>query len=493
MAGFLFLAVLIGWAYWPSLAHGPRGDQLNYLAEMSSRQGFTETVFGSFDLNRTRSFGPGDELAFRPVFYFVLGLEKYFFGYDFTGWQFIGLLAHLFACGALYALLCRIRGGLFAFLGMGLFALAPVNIEAVVWHHITPYLLFAGCVLMALRGLYAAEHDEAKVNFHTAAAVGWMLPAVFLYETGVWYALCMGVFLWSRGRRAGAYALGGLIMFYAVANVADLFFRHVDAALQAGQVAGHASFGPTFANAALLGKWFISALFFLAPSDLVLISRTMVSPELLGWAWPWGSSFNFAIGLGIAVLIAMIVLLAQNLLRKGMGKDKAFLALCLAMAAGYLAVIEVGRINVLGVFGMRVGLYYAYNFLVLVFVVAALLSPGISMKLKMPEKVVKALGVGVIVLMIAVHVSMVRRVTVQMARDNHVPRTFLGTLDRYVKAHAKEPGFSFYAGPECPGNYTPDWVSRRGDPPGRLYTLAEALYPLQFTRDNPKYVIKFEH
>ena len=155
-AGAVLLAVLIAAVYWPSLYHVARGDQINYLAELSSRHGFVQTVLGTLDINRTRVFGAGDEIAFRPVLFFILGLQKYLFGYAFMGWQAVALMAHLFVCGALYALLCRIRGGLFALLATGMFALAPVNIEAVTWHHITPYLLFAGCVLMALRGLHAA-------------------------------------------------------------------------------------------------------------------------------------------------------------------------------------------------------------------------------------------------------------------------------------------------------------------------------------------------
>lgn len=491
-AGFLCLAVLVVLAYGPSLWHGPRGDQINYLAELAARRGFLDTVLGTFDLNRTRAFGAGDELAFRPVLYIILGLQKYLFGYGFMAWQAVGLAAHLLTCGALYALLYRIRGGLFAFLGTGLFAFAVVNIEAVVWHHITPYLVFAGCVLMALRALYIMEHDAVKARAQAFAALGWMVPAVFLYETGVWYALCMGVFLWWRGQRVAGMAAGALIVLYAGLNLADLLWRHADAMLQVGEIAGKGGFLLTLGNAVLLGKWFLSAFYFLASADLSPVSRMMVRPELLSWPWPWGQPFSLPLLSGLVLLAVTGMFLVWRAAAGVWRKDSVLLVLGLAMAAGYLLVIAAGRINVLGVFGMRVGLYYAYNFLVLAFVAAALVAGKAAVWRGVWGRPLKFFGAGIILLVILFNALTVHKVVAQMARDHHVNLVFLQALDRFVKAHAQEPGFSFYATAACPGNYTADWVSRRGDPAGRTYTVAEALYPLQFKRDHPKYVIKSE-
>ena len=480
-AGYAVLAVLIVVMYAPSLYHVARGDQINYLAELSSRHGFGETVFGTFDLNRTRLFGAGDELAFRPVLYVILGLEKYLFGYHFMAWQAFGILAHLVVCAALYTLLCRIRGGMFAVLGTGLFATAVINIEAVTWHHITPYLLFAGCVLMALRHLYMVQEEASGKDVQAWAALAWMVPAVFLYETGVWYAVCMAVFLNFHARRRVAAGMMALVVLYMGLNAADLFWRHAGAALQARQVLDHGSLMLTLGHAALLGKWFLSAFFFLAPQDLAFVSRTMVRPELVGWMWPWGQPLTLVLVVGIITLVTVIVMLARR------GTCGGFLLLCLAMAAGYLGVIALGRINVLGEFGLRVGLYYAYNFLLLAMVVAALMSSG-----EWPL-LVKGVGACILAGVIVFNGVMTHQVTAQMAREHTNNRMFLEALDRYVNAHEQESGFSFYVGPEYPGNYVADWVSRRGDVQGRLYTVAEALYPSKFTRDRPKYVIKFTH
>jgi hypothetical protein len=196
-------------------------------------------------------------------------------------------------------------------------------------------------------------------------------------------------------------------------------------------------------------------------------------------------------GMGVAALLAALLVLAKNLVR-GSGKNVAMLVLCLAMIAGYLAVIAAGRINIQGEFGLRVGLYYPYNFLTLLLVAFALLSSDQAAASKMPDKLVKVIAACVMAMVVVSYTLMTHKVTAQMARDHAQSRIFLAALDRYVKAHEKEPGFSFYVGPEYPGNYTPDWVSRRGDPAGRHYTVAEALYLPQFTRHNPKYVIKFE-
>ncbi len=242
----------------------------------------------------------------------------------------------------------------------------------------------------------------------------------------------------------------------------------------------------------LLGKWFLSAFFFLRPSDLLLVSRMMVSPETVGWVWPWGQALSLSMGMGVAALLAVSLVLGKNLVHRGFGKNTAMFVLCLAMIAGYLAVIAAGRINIQGEFGLRVGLYYPYNFLTLLLVAFALLSSRHGFSCKIPDKVVKAIAACVMAAVVVSYTLMTHGVTAQMARDHRQNRVFLAALDGYVKAHEKEPGFSFYVGPEYPGNYTPDWVSRRGDPQGRQYTVAEALYLPQFTRNNPKYVIKFE-
>jgi hypothetical protein len=374
-----------------------------------------------------------------------------------------------------------------------MFAFAPVNIEPVVWHHITPYLLFGGCVLMALRNLYASEHDDVKTSFHTAMAVGWMLPAVFLYETGIWYALCMGAFLWLRGRRVAAHAMGVIIVLYFVADVADFVWRHA-VALQAGELAHKGFFLLTLTNMGLLGKWFLSAFFFLGSKDLLSLSRMMVRPEIVGWAWPWGFPLTISIAVGAVALAVSTLVLGQSLVRRGFGRNGPMLALCFFMALGYLAVIAVGRINLQGAFAVRVGLYYPYNFLILLLVAVALVSSGYgSWHYNLPDKLIRCFGACIIAATVVFYAATVHRVTAQMAYDHRQNRIFLAALDRYVKAHEKEPGFSFYIGPEYPGNYTADWVTRRGDPQGRLYTIAEALYFPQFTRNNPKHVIKLEH
>jgi hypothetical protein len=319
-----------------------------------------------------------------------------------------------------------------------------------------------------------------------------MLPAVFLYEAGIWYALCMGVFLWLRGRRGVAYAMGALVVIYFGANAADLFARQAVDLLRTEQVSCQGSFLLTLTNMALLGKWFLSAFFFLGSADLVPVTRMMVRPEVVTWVWPWGQPISFSVGLGVAALIAVIVVFGQSVVRRGVGKNGALFLLCCAMMAGYLAAIALGRVNAQGEFGMRVGLYYPYNFLVLVLVAFALVLPRDGGVYKPWDKLVKILGACIIAVMVISYTFMVHRVTAQMARDHRSNRIFLEALDRYVKAHAKEPGFSFYVGPEYPGNYTADWVVRRGDSPGRMYTVAEALYFSQFTRNDPKYVIKFE-
>ncbi len=480
---FAGLALVIVVVYGPSLEHVARGDQVNYLAEMARRHGFAGTVLDSFDLNRTRSFAPGDTFMFRPLLYLMLGLEKYFFGYEFRLWQAAGILAHLFAVGALYAFLCRVRGGIFALAGASFFAFIPVNIEAVIWHHISAYVIFAGCVLMALRHLYAPARKESDVRADHYAAIGWMAAAVFLYEVGLWYMVAMAVFFWRQGARRAGLIAAGVVVVYALLSGLDFAWRHPDA-VQEAQVLSACLGGAALArHAFLLVKWFAASGFFLGGADLVSRSRMMVDPGVTAWTWPWGHMSGFHAWLGLGLIFILAVGSLAGRIGAEVRRNAALLGLALVMALGGVLMIAAGRISVQGVSqGIIVCLYYPYNFLILLVAAAGLAAgPG--------RKIFGYGAAAAMILFSAVCAGEVYAVNERIARDHNPSRVFIHELGDFIRTHRQEPGFSFYVGPDYPGNYTPDWLFRRGDAPGRVYTMAEILCPQYFTTVHPKYNI----
>ncbi len=346
---------------------------------------------------------------------------------------------------------------------------------------------------MALRNFYAALIDEQLGLRHETTALAWMVPAVFLYEAGVWYVMVMGAYLWFRGKgyHSAAWGAWAIAAVALGVNALDLLVRGVNVAgapdlLKEGHV-----ITTTLGNALLLVKWFLSASFFLGKADLIPVSRMMVRPDVVSWTWPLGQPLSWALA-GGAVLVSACLAGAFycRLFHRGSRRSMAFLAMCLAMLAGYLVIIALGRINGLGAQGIRTCLYYPYNFLILLIAAVALALPFDAGAAGARGKVLKWAAVACFSMVILFNVWTVRRVAGDIARDHRVVRQFVIELDHFVQAHKKEQGFSFYVGPQYPGNYTPDWVSRRGDAPGRMYTLAEALYPQYYSKNRPRYVIQ---
>jgi hypothetical protein len=487
LAFILLAAVIIG-VYWPSLYHIPRADQIGYLAEVSARQGFASIVLDTLDLNRTRSFMPGDQLLFEPLLFLLLGLETFFFRYNMILWQAMGIGAHIFAAGALYALLCRIRGGVFALAATAFFAFLPTNIEAVTWQHITAYVFFAGFMFMCLRNVYAAEMDRARASDYVPAALMWMAAGMLIYITGVWYAIVSGLLFWRRGLRGAACGFWSLVAGWGLLNGMDLAWRSCPGDVSFFVSSG--GFWVTLKNMAFLAKWCLSLVFFLSPADMFPISRIMIKQPVLDGAWPVGAPLNVTMLMGIALLVlGALCYLAGHDRREQWRRHAGMIAACLAMAAGYLFVITAGRLNTQDIDQvLRYSSYYPYNFFPFFIVLSALVWPR-----EVPSRAGKWLRYGALVLLSAViilNAGTVRRVNAQMARDHAGIRAFLVMLDRFVAAHEKEPDFSFYAAPEFPGNYTADWLFQKSDPPGRKYTVAEAMYRRYYTADHPKYIIR---
>lgn len=214
---FWIILFLVVGAYWPSLRHIPRHDQVAYWAETTGRKELMSLTFGSMTLNRQRQFNPGDQQLFRPGLYFFMGLEKYFFGRNFLLWQAAGILLHLLCVWQLWKLLAAL-GDYWMALGVtAVFSLLLVNVEMVIWSNVNAYIIAAFCFLRALRCFLQdarAPGDNSACLAHAAAllSVGalfyemlaffsaayylyfrWMVPG---RQQKAWYLLCPVLFFW---------------------------------------------------------------------------------------------------------------------------------------------------------------------------------------------------------------------------------------------------------------------------------------------------------
>ena len=105
--GFLALLTALVWvAYWPSLKHGPRTDQWQYLLDTLDRNDFVDLTVHTYSYSRTRCFGRGDAELFRPLLFVVLAAEKALFGTNLWMPQAVGILLH---CGVTCLLLLLLK------------------------------------------------------------------------------------------------------------------------------------------------------------------------------------------------------------------------------------------------------------------------------------------------------------------------------------------------------------------------------------------------
>src|SRR5690242_18079026 len=90
---YLLLLLVVTAAYYPSLFQAARADQLGYLYGTRDKAGLFSLTLGSYSWNREFH---GDIHFFRPVLYFLLGVERWAFTpYHFWAWQLASLLLHL--------------------------------------------------------------------------------------------------------------------------------------------------------------------------------------------------------------------------------------------------------------------------------------------------------------------------------------------------------------------------------------------------------------
>jgi hypothetical protein len=489
IAALVLLAIGII-VYFPSFFHIARADQLNYLAETARMSSWYDLAVGTFDLNRTQVFGGGDDIFFRPVLYFILGNEKFFFGCHYPLWQIAGFVVHAAACFCLWRVLNFIHRGASALVTTAFFALLYANLEAVIWHHITGYVVFALFILIAMEMSlrYAAQAGSSRRYF--PGIILLLTLAVFTYEVGLWYSVCFLFFI--RAHTPDAKTRSGLWVFlipgvlYIAASAANAVMRHAEIIQETQVITNGLDPFKTIQNFFMMLKGDIFSGLFLTNPDVLPHARLTVQEAVFAWEWPFKQFKPYHL-LGIAMVLAWGVLFWKGR-RPTADRPKGLLRWIALMLAGYLLIIIIGRVNSIGVAqGMLSTLYYLYNFWVLFIV---FLYAAVSSLIGKGDRTARWAGWVLIVLMgifTVCNAVMVYRQN-RLIRELYEPTwTFVQQLNSVVDRHGREPGFSFYVRPDHPGNYLGRWF-RRGKPEV-VYSFTEILYPQFYNEKEPKYVL----
>ncbi len=486
--GFTVIMFVVLSAYAPSFLHVARSDQVNYLAEVADRQSWFSLAIQTYDLNRHRLITPGDDMLFRPLTYFILGNEKYFFGYNFLYWQIAGVAAHLWVVWGVLRLLLTITPSVFAVAVAGFFALLFINMEMVTWHHITSYMVFLGLMLNVLYHAYRYAQEKQYQPRRLWLMLMYLLAAVFIYEAGNIFAAMIFVYLWvslpsSQRRGLGWFWLPAVC--YGVASTANFVLTHVHAP-EAPEILSPLSISDVVKNLGMAYGWWLYSGLFPNAFDVLSIARNIV-PQQSQLMRPLylGDVSNL---LGLALVGMFIVFLIAGYRKEFIKERGRFLILLTAMLLAYALVIVWGRGHS-RIFRLVLGGHFYYNYIFWAFAVvlayAALPLQFISDKFK---GIVRPVVMAVLISAIAVNGVMVYRSVEKQAKENNYIGILIKTLDLLIQEHGQEPGFSFYVAPNFPGNYVYRALKKTNDPQSdEDYNFIQALYPKYYTKTNPKY------
>jgi len=203
---FLLALVILNFiVYFPSISHIPRSDHNIYFAETVHTNSFSELVKNTYSYARTRQLAQGDAKAFKPLFFVILALEKYFFGYNYPLWQIVSIILHIFVVIQLYKILRLINNHYFSFLLTLNFSVLYVSQEMVIWQHMAPVLLFLILLFGSIYCFINSFYNEDKKGEWITKACLYLFPSVFIHEFGLIVIFIYIAFILLYNKQTGTF------------------------------------------------------------------------------------------------------------------------------------------------------------------------------------------------------------------------------------------------------------------------------------------------
>ena len=435
----LLIVISIVAVYYPSLRHVPRSDQIVYLYEVAHLKDWPSLALGQYDLNRKGTYAPGDERLFRPGLYFILGNEKYFFGYNWVLWQAFGILLHVIVVLLMARLLWLIKPGAGALLMTAFFALLSINWEMVIFTHLNSYMVFVAGILAALIQVVQLTSRQQQQPWRWIALLASLLLASSCFEAGIIYSFLIVGYV--------------LIMTRPLMRQVKLFFLP----LIVGVVAQP------------LWWWLVGGLF-ANGVEFYFSGRNMIVdtwvPDLSALHVNDGYMWYMLFLIGVWVYMASVV------------SQYPLTALVVVMLGVLSAIIAFGRGSMQGLGNAlhhNVHYFYLAWSLITVIVYAAA-SYGRPIKGLLKVFVYVAL-----ILVAVLNGYRVYQMNHLQAQAQANTRELLMTIDELVKNHHGDKAFSFSISENFPGNYP------YHDQFNAQQSLIGMLYPSYINATNPKY------
>ncbi|MCK5581943.1 MAG: hypothetical protein KAJ18_11805, partial [Candidatus Omnitrophica bacterium] len=171
--------------FYPSFSFSAKADHITYLMETAGIENLAESINQTYSFCRTRIVYAGDRILFRPIFYLLLSVEKFLFGYNFVYWQITGFLFHLIIVGLLLRLFNAIQPHIFSWIFTLFYSVIYIGSDLVTWHHMHGYLLFLIFMLLALIHFVLYIKNDQKDRKDLWFMGLYLLGACFTNEFGI--------------------------------------------------------------------------------------------------------------------------------------------------------------------------------------------------------------------------------------------------------------------------------------------------------------------
>ena len=490
--------------FWPSFSSQlARHDHLHYLANRTGQESwFSLAVSQSFSYTRREAvWAERDTLLFRPLFYFILGSEYYFFKYHFVLWQVTGFLLHLLVVWCLLSLLWRIHPGLLATAAALVFSTMYANVEMVIWHNISSYMIYVSCIAGCFNLFYQIM-EKREIDASQAWRIfGFLGIACFLYEVGFlmaffFFAVALSLPVGIRGRASFflrhwklAVFLPGLLSL--ITNLT--FFFAKTAGLTGGKVFAHAT--PAQICQAIgmsAGWWFTSGLFpwLLKPAlgerVIFYYNGAFLEPKtILGGDTPLAVLGLLAVVGGVA---AYLFFSARGISTAFLRQRAPFLLLVIGAWIIHGTTIAIGRQIWADTPALANSSYYSYFFwFYLIIILYSLIHFRASMNTRHIFNPRTCLLVFCFIFA-AIGAFKIFILNQRYCRIFQKRNLVLAAAKQLINSHRDEKDFSF-----ATDNISAlDMPFLEKSPPVRSeepYDYLQMIYPMFFRRENPKYII----
>lgn len=483
---FVIGIVIMLVAYYPSLFHAFRADTVTSVWQYAKKTGFFEAVVLMYSPTRDLAISGGDYTQFRPICFWLIGLEYWFFRYNFMVWQATGILLHGAVVFSLYRLLLKISKksqDIVAALFASFFASLLISAELVIWQGCHSWLLLVLFVVLAMNNALTYIEGELRRR-HLFLAFIFLLLTCFTSEVGMFLAFPLACYTFiasPKGKKMRTLWLFLPVFMYGLISLLDSSKASMQAGAEFSGILQNIWSLKTLYNFFIAVAWWLYAAFFPGSLRLELEGRLFEVEQIVDviCRFNW-TSYPFQLGLAGVSLSAFILL--KGFRKSASHRHCFFSGTVFVCMMAYTFVLIVVRVNLRGVESLNFGLYYSYLFWVICLVwIYSLIDINNLLKIHRYIRYLCAMIAVGLIIWNAVLVFSLNKWMAPSFTDN---KKTVEMVNAFVELHKNEPDFSFYMPLDYPGNYPMPYVPNKHP---WTCSFVESMFPKYFNGINPKY------